>query len=1069
MASADESQALPRMTVFGPSTPATSAVIEQQVLLLYGELKLSDKDQAKIQKDLKFKAKLVKQQAKAEAAPSKKKAAKEAKAEDTFDYVPPPKGEKKAMSLATLAPKYDPKIVEDGWYDWWLREGFFKPEYAEKHPMPGAAGSFTIVIPPPNVTGTLHLGHALTTAIEDAITRWHRMSGKRTLWNPGCDHAGIATQAVVEKKIWRERKQTRHDLGREAFLAEVWKWKEQSGGRIYEQLKGLGASCDWDREAFTMSERCCRAVEQSFIELHRKGLIYRSDRLVNWSCQLQSAISDIEVDKTELTGRTMVSVPGYTEQIEFGVLIKFAYKIEGSDEEIIVATTRIETMLGDVAVAVHPDDPRYKKFAGKKLIHPFCDRKLDLVFDPILVDMSYGTGAVKVTPAHDENDYECGKRHNLPMVVMIQKDGTISPGFGEFSGMPRFKCRQVIQQRLEAKGLLRGKSDNPMVLPTCSRSKDVIEPLPVPQWFCDCSGMAAKAVKAVKEGSLRLIPDSFNKIWFHWLDNIRPWCISRQLWWGHRIPAYFVTIQGQPEAPTTSNEHWISARSEAEALEQAAARFKVDKSKISLRQDEDVLDTWFSSGIYPISCFSWPDTKCEDFLKYYPGNLLETGHDILFFWVARMVMMCEELTGKLPFTEVYLHSIVRDAHGRKMSKSLGNVVDPLDVRSGITLEKMTEKLKEGNLDPKEFEKASRGQKSDYPDGIPECGVDALRFALCNFSEPGKDINLNVARIHGYRKFCNKIWQAVRLTLSNLGPDYVPSPADPLAHPATDPALQAANKWMLSRLSFTIAEVNAGFTAFDFPRLTTAIFNLVLYDFCDFYLELTKPYFRTDKKEDIASIRHIQYLCVDSFLRMASPMMPFVTEELWQALPRLPGEHAPSVCVAAMPTAGKWADAAAEAAFETAKVVKTHILSVANEVGLNVTKNLDVFYKTSNEATLKDLSLFLEIVITLTNVKSLKIVPAAEAFPPGTLTDPRGDCILGININGLLDPAKELERLADRRGKLESEVAALAQRSSAADYAKRPEDVRQRDAEKLAKMREELQVIERSEVIFRAMK
>lgn len=625
-------------------------------------------------------------------------------------------------------------------------------------------GRFVMVIPPPNVTGSLHLGHALTNAIEDAITRWHRMKGRSALWVPGCDHAGIATQVVVEKKLWREDKISRHDIGREKFIEKIWEWKESKGGRIYHQLKKIGSSMDWDRVSFTMDPKLCKAVTEAFCQLHEKTLIYRDKRLVNWSCTLKSAISDIEVDKVEIPGRTFLSIPGYADKVEFGVLVSFAYQVEDTNEEIVVATTRIETMLGDTAVAVHPKDERYTHLHGKFVKHPFVDRRMPIVLDEF-VDMNFGTGAVKITPAHDPNDYEVGKRHDLPFITIFSDDGFVIGDYGKFAGMKRFDARKAVLASLKELGMYKDTQNNPMVVPVCSRSKDIVEPLIKPQWYVKCSDMAANATEAVRSGELKIIPESQTKIWYHWMEGIRDWCISRQLWWGHRIPAYAIKFKNVEDTPKDlpEEESWIVARNMEEAVEKAEKKFNLTKDKFLLHQDEDVLDTWFSSGLFPFSVFGWPD-QTEDLNLFYPTSLLETGHDILFFWVARMVFFGQTLLGKIPFKEVFLHPMVRDAHGRKMSKSLGNVIDPMDVINGITLEGLYQQLYDSNLDPKEIDKAKAGQKQDFPNGIPECGTDAMRFALCSYLTQARDINLDILRVQGYRFFCNKLWNATKFAL-----------------------------------------------------------------------------------------------------------------------------------------------------------------------------------------------------------------------------------------------------------------------------------------------------------------
>uniref|UniRef100_A0AAY4AF60 valine--tRNA ligase n=1 Tax=Denticeps clupeoides TaxID=299321 RepID=A0AAY4AF60_9TELE len=805
-----------------------------------------------------------------------KKAKPEKKELGVITYsIPTPAGEKKDV-ISPLPDSYSPQYVEAAWYPWWENQGFFKPDE------PNPRGIFMMCIPPPNVTGSLHLGHALTNAIQDCLTRWHRMRGETTLWNPGCDHAGIATQVVVEKKLMRERGLSRHDLGREKFIEEVWKWKNEKGDRIYHQLKKLGSSLDWERACFTMDPKLSYAVQEAFIRMHEEGVIYRSKRLVNWSCTLNSAISDIE---------TQVLTPPAT-------IVSLCKTLNplGKDEEVIVATTRIETMLGDTAVAVHPSDPRYQHLKGKTIIHPFCDRKMPVVFDEF-VDINFGTGAVKITPAHDHNDYEVGVRHNLAFINILDENGYLINVPPPFLGLKRFDARKAVLQALKDRGQFKEIKDNPMVVPVCSRSKDIVEPLLKPQWYVDCTEMGKQAADAVRDGRLKIIPDHHLKTWFNWMDNIRDWCISRQLWWGHRIPAYFITVDHSSD---TDGHYWVSGRSEEEAREKAAKRFNVSSERISLRQDEDVLDTWFSSGIFPLSIFGWPN-ESEDLNVFYPGTLLETGHDILFFWVARMVMMGLKLTGKLPFREVYLHAVVRDAHGRKMSKSLGNVIDPLDVITGISLEGLHNQLTDSNLDPLEIEKAKQGQKSDYPSGIPECGTDALRFALCAYTSQGRDINLDVNRILGYRHFCNKLWNAVKFAMKALGENFAPLEKSQLSG-----AESVSDRWILSRLSAAVVLCASGFEAYDFPGITTAIYNFWLYELCDVYLECVKPVLsRSDGDSDAQSqadvCRQTLYTCLDVGLRLLSPIMPFVTEELFQRLPRRSTKDSPpSISVTSYP-------------------------------------------------------------------------------------------------------------------------------------------------------------------------
>eukprot|EP00658_Telonema_sp_P-2_P016175 TRINITY_DN16266_c0_g1_i6.p1 TRINITY_DN16266_c0_g1~~TRINITY_DN16266_c0_g1_i6.p1 ORF type:complete len:599 (+),score=183.01 TRINITY_DN16266_c0_g1_i6:236-2032(+) len=548
------------------------------------------------------------------------------------------------------------------------------------------------MIPPPNVTGSLHIGHALTCAIQDCVVRWKRMQGFNTLWLPGTDHAGIATQVVVEKKLQAEQGLKRHDIGREAFLELVWKWKHEKGNHITKQLRITGASVDWDREAFTMDDKLSKAVTESFVRMADKGLIYRDVKLVNWCPTLKSVISDLEVNSVEIQPNEMVKVPGYDEPVHFGFMYHFAYKVHNGDGELVVATTRPETMLGDTAVAIHPEDSRYKHMHGKSLVHPFTSRVIPVILDPELVDMAEGTGAVKITPAHDPNDYAAGTRHNLEQINILTDDGLINQSWGAnehgkiFENMKRYDCRTAVMDKLKEMGYFRKLEGHAMTIPRCSRTKDVLESMLKPQWFQNCSSMAARAVEAVKNGDLRIHPKSQVGTWNHWLCNIQDWCISRQLWWGHRVPAWFVDFKGEaPADMATDTTRWVVARNEQEALTKAAQQFGKQESDLILTRDPDVLDTWYSSGLFPFSTLGWPDEEHPDFKKYYPGALLETGYDILFFWVARMVMMGLELTDQLPFKDVFLHTLVKDKYGRKMSKSLGNVLDPLWVVFGACL------------------------------------------------------------------------------------------------------------------------------------------------------------------------------------------------------------------------------------------------------------------------------------------------------------------------------------------------------------------------------------------------
>lgn len=625
---------------------------------------------------------------------------------------------------------YIPKVVESGWYAWWEKEGFIKPQFAADGNIK-EEGVFSIPIPPPNVTGALHMGHALTVALQDTMIRWNRMHGKTTLWTPGCDHAGIATQNVVENMLWRRQGKTRYDLGRENFINLAQDWKAEYHARINNALRRMGASVDWSREAFTMNESFTKAVKETFIRLHKNGLIYRSNRLVNWCTKLNTAISNLEVVNKEIDGRTLLDVPGYDRKVEFGVLTYFQYPIDGSEETIEIATTRPETMLGDSGIAVNPKDERYKHLIGKSAKHPFVDRLLPIVGDNY-VDIEFGTGAVKITPAHDFNDFTIGKTHGFEIINILNDDGTLNENTGSFSEMKRFDARYEVIAKLKEKGLYVKWENNPMKVPLCERSKDVIEPLMKPQWWMRMQGLADAAAKAVIDGEIKIRPESAEKSYLRWMENCQDWCLSRQLWWGHQIPAYYIHVEGEP-SDEGDNERWVAGRTEAEAEQKAKEKFQ--GKKITLTRDPDVFDTWFSAGLWPLATLGWPE-QTSDLANFYPQSVLETGWDILFFWVARMVMFGLKLSGKVPFKEVYCHSLIRDSEGRKMSKSLGNVIDPLDVMEGIQLQVLHEKLKTGNLDPKELVTATRFQKTSFPDGIPECGADALRFSLISYTTGG---------------------------------------------------------------------------------------------------------------------------------------------------------------------------------------------------------------------------------------------------------------------------------------------------------------------------------------------
>lgn len=963
-----------------------------------------EKEKKKAEKLAKFLAKKKKQEEDAKSAkPTEKKPKKEKKvAEPVPEWVDTTKpGEKKVLAaLEDAAFKaYNPKNVETSWYTWWEQQKFFEPALDNGNVK--KEGVFSIPAPPPNVTGALHIGHALTIAIQDTLIRHNRMRGKTTLFLPGFDHAGISTQSVVEKQIWKTEKKTRHDYGREKFVEKVWEWKEEYHARIKDQVKRLGASYDWSREAFTLNPDLSAAVTEAFVRLHEDGTIYRASRLVNWSTKLNTAISNLEVDNKNIAGRTLLSVPNYDEKIEFGVLTSYSYQVVDSDERITVATTRPETLFGDTGVAVHPKDPRYTHLHGKFVQHPFLDRKIPIVTDSEAVDMEFGTGAVKITPAHDQNDYNTGKRQNLEFINILTDDGLLNENCGEWKGMKRFDARAKVIEELKRLGLYVDQKDNEMTIPTCSRSGDIIEPLLKPQWWVRQDEMAKEAIKAVKSGEITITPKTSEREYFHWMENIQDWCISRQLWWGHRCPVYFVVIEGT-EGDRLDNKYWVAGRTYEEALEKANNKFP--DTKFTLEQDEDVLDTWFSSGLWPISTLGWPNNS-EDMKTFAPMSMLETGWDILFFWVSRMILLTLKLTGKVPFKEVFCHSLVRDAQGRKMSKSLGNVIDPLDVITGISLESLHDKLKIGNLDPKEIEKAAAGQKQSYPNGIPECGTDALRFALCAYTTGGRDINLDILRVEGYRKFCNKIYQATKFVLGRLGADYQPP-----ASAAKSGQESLVEKWILHKLTTAAAAVNTHLDNREFSEATTAVYNF-WYDLCDVYIENSKALIQEGTPEQKKSAQDTLFTCIDGALRLTHPFMPFVTEEMWQRLPRRAGDDAPSITVAAYPEheAG-FDDVASLEAYELVLSITKGARSLLSQY--NILKNGRVYVETSDESVRSICQDQRESIAALIKgVDNIDVLKAGEAVPSGcALNGVSASTNVHVLVKGQIDLDAEIGKV-----------------------------------------------------------
>lgn len=676
-----------------------------------------------------------------------------------------------------------------------------------------------------------------------------------------------------------------------------------------------------------MSPQLSKAVTETFVRLHSEGLIYRANRLVHWSCRLNTALSTLEVDQKELEGTTKIDVPGYDKKIEFGTLTYFKYPIEGSDQTIEVATTRPETMLGDTGIAVHPQDERYKDFVGKTAQHPLIpDRKLRIIADEY-VEREFGTGAVKLTPAHDHNDFNLGKKHNLPFINILNEDGTLNENAGHYAGEKRFNARYGVIEELKKLGLFTKQEPNKMVVPICSRSGDVIEPLLKPQWWMKMESLAKPAIEVVEKGELIIRPDLQRRQYLQWMRNLQDWCLSRQLWWGHQIPAYFVTIEGENGGDDANDEYWVSAKTEAEAQDKAAQKFP--GKKFTLRRDEDVLDTWFSSGLWPFSTLGWPD-KTEDFDKYFPNTTLETGWDILTFWVSRMIMFSLKLTGKVPFTEVFCHGLIRDSDGRKMSKSLGNVVDPVDILDGIPLEGLHKKLLEGNLAAAEVKNAERYQKKAFPQGIPEVGADALRFSLINYTQAsGTDIAFDVKTMHGYRRFCNKIYQATKYALGKLGEDFIPRESSALTGTESLP-----EKWILTKMNTCARQVNRTLTDREFSKSTQHLYRYLYDDLFDIYIENSKSIISDGSPDQARSATDTLYTALETGLRLMSPYMPFLTEELWQRLPRRPNDTTPSITIAEYPEDdAAFNDPTSETAYELVLGCSKGIRSLMSEWAL----------------------------------------------------------------------------------------------------------------------------------------
>jgi len=897
--------------------------------------------------------------------------------------------------MTELPKAYEPLEVEPRWYKFWLDQGVFRASVAPDDKRP----AYVIPMPPPNVTGSLHMGHALMGTIEDVLIRHKRMQGYNALWQPGIDHAGIATQIVVERQLKREGK-TRHDVGREAFVERVWKWKEQSGGRIAEQMRVLGCSADWERTRFTMDPSLSVAVREAFVRLYEEGLIYRATRLINWCSSCRTALSDLEVDNEETNGE----------------LYEFAYKVAGSAAtdgatELVVATTRPETMLGDTAVAVHPEDPRYLHLHGQKLVHPFVEREVPVITDAVLVDMSFGTGAVKVTPGHDFNDFATGKRHNLQEINILNLDGTLNAEGGKFQGMTVKQARSAVKQALKERGLERGSKPHVLQLPRCSRCSTVVEPIISTQWFVKTTPLAEPALGAVREGKTQILPEEWVKTYEHWLVNIQDWCISRQLWWGHQIPAYHCQDCGEVTV----------SRDKPSACKHCG--------KSALVQDPDVLDTWFSSALWPFSTLGWPE-QTPELKRFYPASDMETGYDILFFWVTRMMMMGIHFMGEAPFKRILLHGMVVDETGDKMGKLKGNTIDPLDLIHGSSFDDVVKKA----LPDAPVEEALTKFRKAYPStaqmgqGFSAYGADALRFTLCSYSPQARRIALSPARIDGYRKFCNKIYNATR-----FAQQYLAEQAPLTSVPA--PRL-LVNRWILSRLGAAVEASTQGIDEFRLDDGSGALYHFFWDELCDWYVEMTKTVFQNGSAEERAETSATLLHVLSSALRALHPYMPFITEELWQKLPK-PGSAPASISLTTYPVRAEGPlDADAERDFALVMRVVSAARSARSEHEVHPGAKVPLEFRAANaeqRALLTREAAFIEALAGANGPPT--VTTPGGARPRGSLVSVAGDVEVLVGLLGLVEAKKELERIERNIKKADKDITVLEKRLTNANFVK----------------------------------
>ncbi len=906
--------------------------------------------------------------------------------------------------MTQLASSYDPKTFETELYDSWEKAGHFKPS--------GKGEPYTILLPPPNVTGTLHMGHAFQQTLMDALVRYHRMRGYDTLWQVGTDHAGIATEMVVSRNLaLAGNGESRDSLGREGFIEKVWEWKAQSGDIIERQMRRMGTSADWSRSTFTMDPQPSEAVVEAFLRWHEQGLIYRGQRLVNWDPVLKTAISDLEVESVEEDGFLWSIAYALEDGATYEHVERDADGVETLRETrpyLVVATTRPETLLGDTAVMVHPEDERYAHLIGRSVTLPLTGRSVPVIADDY-VDRAFGTGVVKVTPAHDFNDYQVGLRHNLPMINLFTPVAAINDNAPEkYRGLDRYEARRVILAELEELGILVETKAHKLQVPRGDRTQQVIEPYLTDQWFVKMDALAKRGLELVENGSIQFVPANWINTYRHWMENIQDWCISRQLWWGHRIPAWF------DDAGTC-----YVGRDEADA--RARAGLGAD---VVLRQDSDVLETWFSSQLWPFSTLGWPNEQAmaeRGFERYLPSSVLITGFDIIFFWVARMIMATDSFTGKIPFKDVYITGLIRDAQGQKMSKSKGNVLDPLDIIDGISIEDLVAKRTTGLMKPKDAPKIEKATRREFPEGIIAHGADALRFTIAALATHGRDIKFDMNRAEGYKNFCNKLWNASRFTLMNTeGAQFSGVP-----QPRTD-----AERWILARLAAVSAEAQGHYANYRFDLLAQALYEFAWNEFCDWFLELTKPALNGDNAEDAASTRHTLLYVLEALLRLLHPLTPFVTEQLWrQVAPRL-GLDADTISLRAYPTAEEFAGdyARAEADVEWLKSMVNALRRVRSELNLPPAKQVSLLLQGGSEEDRNRVARFTSSLSFLLKLERIEWL-AADADTPPAAAAIVGELKLLVPLEGLVDLGAERARLDKEIGRVESEKEKSAMKLS----------------------------------------